>query len=58
MCRFKSGIILRNKCVVAQGENNSHSDLLSRNKTKCQRMNLKSKVTSLLRKKIISRGQR
>ena len=28
MCRFKSGIILRNKCVVAQGENNSHSDLL------------------------------
>lgn len=29
MCRFKSGIILRNKCVVAQGGNNSHSDNLS-----------------------------
>ena len=28
MCRFKSGIILKNKCVIAQGSNNSHSDLL------------------------------
>src|SRR5574344_1530530 len=28
MCRFKSGIILKNKNVIAQGENNSHSDLL------------------------------
>ena len=28
MCRFKSGIILKSKCVVAPGENDSHSDLL------------------------------
>ena len=28
MCRFKSGIILKNKAVVAPGENDSHSDLL------------------------------
>ena len=28
MCRFKSGIILKNKVVVAPGENDSHSDLL------------------------------
>ena len=28
MCRFKSGIILRNRCVIAQGANDSHSDLL------------------------------
>src|SRR5574344_1168795 len=28
MCKFKSGIILKNKNVIAQGENNSHSDLL------------------------------
>ena len=28
MCRFKSGIILKNKCVIAQGSNDSHSDLL------------------------------
>ncbi len=28
MCRFKSGIILKNKCVIAQGDNDSHSALL------------------------------
>ena len=28
MCRFKSGIILKNRCVVAEGANDSHSDLL------------------------------
>jgi len=28
MCRFKSGIILKNKIVVAPGENDSHTDLL------------------------------
>ena len=28
MCRFKSGIILKNKVVVAEGANDSHSDLL------------------------------
>ena len=28
MCQFKSGVILKNKCVIAQGDNDSHSDLL------------------------------
>ena len=28
MCRFKSGIILKNKVIVAQGEDDSHSALL------------------------------
>ncbi len=28
MCQFKSGIILKNKCVIAQGDNDSHSALL------------------------------
>ena len=28
MCRFKSGIIFKTRCVVAPGENDSHSDLL------------------------------
>ena len=28
MCRFKSGVILKNKVVIAPGENDSHSDLL------------------------------
>ena len=28
MCQFRSGIILKNKCVVAQGVSDSHSDLL------------------------------
>ena len=28
MCRFKSGIIFKGRCVVASGENDSHSDLL------------------------------
>ena len=28
MCRFKSGIILKSKVIVAPGENDSHSDLL------------------------------
>ena len=28
MCRFKSGIILKTRCVIAQGSNDSHSDLL------------------------------
>ena len=28
MCRFKSGIILKNKCVIAQADNDSHSELL------------------------------
>ncbi len=28
MCQFRSGIILKNRCVVAQGANDSHSDLL------------------------------
>ena len=28
MCRFKSGIILKNRVVIAPGENDSHSDLL------------------------------
>ena len=29
MCRFKSGIIFKTRCVVAPGENDSHSDLLN-----------------------------
>ena len=29
MCRFKSGIIFKTRCVVALGENDSHSDLLN-----------------------------
>ena len=28
MCRFKSGIILKNRCVIAQGSNDSHTALL------------------------------
>lgn len=28
MCRFKSGVILKNKVVIAPGENDSHTDLL------------------------------
>jgi hypothetical protein len=28
VCRFKSGIIFKTRCVVALGENDSHSDLL------------------------------
>ena len=28
MCRFKSGIIFKTRCVVAPGENDSHGDLL------------------------------
>ena len=28
MCRFKSGIILKTRCAVAEGANDSHSDLL------------------------------
>ena len=28
MCRFKSGLILKNRCVIAEGANDSHSDLL------------------------------
>ena len=28
MCRFKSGIILKTRCVVAEGANDSHGDLL------------------------------
>ena len=28
MCRFKSGIILKTKCVVTEGSNDSHTDLL------------------------------
>ena len=28
MCRFKSGVILKNRVVIAPGENDSHSDLL------------------------------
>lgn len=28
MCRFKSGIILKNKIVIAPEDNESHSDLL------------------------------
>ena len=28
MCRFKSGIILKNRCVIAQGADDSHSTLL------------------------------
>ena len=28
MCRFKSGLILKNRCVVAPEDNDSHSDLL------------------------------
>ena len=28
MCRFKSGVILKNRVVVAPGDNDSHSDLL------------------------------
>ena len=28
MCRFRSGIILKTRCVIAQEENDSHSDLL------------------------------
>ena len=28
MCQFKSGIILKNRCVVAPADNDSHSDLL------------------------------
>ena len=28
MCRFRSGIILKNKCVIAQGADDSHSAML------------------------------
>ena len=28
MCRFKSGLILKNRCVIAEGANDSHIDLL------------------------------
>ena len=28
MCQFKSGIILKNKIVIAQGADDSHSNLL------------------------------
>ena len=28
MCQFKSGVILKNRIVIAPGENDSHSDLL------------------------------
>ena len=28
MCGFKSGLILKNRCVIAEGSNDSHSDLL------------------------------
>ena len=28
MCQFKSGIILKNRCVIAQGSNDSHTALL------------------------------
>ena len=28
MCEFKSGLILKNRCVIAEGANDSHSDLL------------------------------
>ena len=28
MCGFKSGLILKNRCVIAEGANDSHSDLL------------------------------
>ena len=28
MCRFKSGIILKNKCIIAPGGNDSHNTLL------------------------------
>lgn len=28
MCQFKSGIILKNKVVISEGNNDSHSDLL------------------------------
>ena len=30
MCRFKSGIILKNKTIIAEGANDSHSDLLEK----------------------------
>lgn len=30
MCEFKSGIILKNRNVIAEGENDSHSDLLEK----------------------------
>ena len=30
MCRFRSGIILKTRCVVAQGANDSHTDLLEK----------------------------
>ena len=29
MCQFKSGIILKHKCVICEGDNDSHSDLLA-----------------------------
>jgi len=28
MCRFKSGIILKTRCVIAEGADDSHSNLL------------------------------
>lgn len=30
MCRFKSGIILKTRCVVAEGADDSHSNLLKK----------------------------
>ena len=34
MCRFKSGIILKNRVVIAQGSNDSHGDMLESLKIK------------------------
>ncbi|SET71916.1 hypothetical protein SAMN05443270_1105 [Lacrimispora sphenoides] len=41
MCRFKSGIILKSKVVVAPGANDSHSDLLESLKIEDTRWNAK-----------------
>ena len=30
MCKFKSGIILKNRCVIAEGSDDSHTNLLEK----------------------------
>jgi len=43
MCQFKSGIILKTRCVVAEGENDSHSDLLEKLNIEDSSMNAMTK---------------
>ena len=43
MCRFKSGIILKTRCVVAPGANDSHSNLL-------EKLNIEDTTENAMRK--------